>query len=488
MRFKHFLLPIFILLVISLNGQTGGKPAVKKPQPLDLKIHILGLKSGSCLLGYHYGDKNSIIDTAIVDANGNLEFKDTAALPGGIYFVLLPSKKYFEIILTDNQKFSVETDTIDFIRGMKITGNKENQYFYEYLNYLSDQQKLIEPIQAQSKKTKNRDTLAMLQRKSNAIDSTVRAYKRAYYKTKHPETFMAEVLAAMDEPDQIPFNKCPRKPDGKIDSTYNYVNFKNHYWDGMNFSDDRLIRTPVYANKMKFYLEKLTAPHPDSIIKACDWLIEKTRPSKELFKYTVSSLTVQYETSKVMGYDAIFVHLVDTYYKTNQVWWVGEEQETKIINRSNQLAFTLLGKSAVNIMMKDTSGQMQVLQAVQAKYTIVIFWEPTCSHCKKEIPLLKTYYDSLRAAGVSIEVFAIRSDMDSVNWKTFIKDHHLTWINVAARDAQELATAKYYYDVYSTPTLYLTDEKKVIFGKRLDIDGLRSVLNRRIDQDKKKSK
>lgn len=484
---KRIFFPLFFVFVITgfLHAQSAAKGASKKQQPLDLKVHINGMKSGQCLLGYHYGDKNSIIDTAKVDANGWMEFKDTAAVPGGIYFVVLPSKKYFEIILTDNQKFTVETDTVDFIRTMKVSGNKENQFFYEYLNYLSSKQKEIEPIQAKIKQAKNKDTIVMLQKKSAAIDSTVKAYKRAYYKTKHPETFMASVLSAMDEPDQIPYSKAPKKADGTIDSTFNYWNFRNHYWDGMNFSDDRLIRTPVYANKMKFYMEKLTAPHPDSIMKAADWLIEKTRPSKELFKYTLSVLTVQYETSKVMGYDAIFVHFVDKYYKTNQVWWISEEQKKKIIDRSNQISYTLLGKSAVNLMMKDTAGRMQILQTVQAKYTVIIFWEPTCSHCKKEIPMLKTYYDSLRAAGVSFEVYAIRSDMDSVNWKTFIKEHKLNWINVAARDAQELATAKYYYDVYSTPTLYLVDEKKTIFGKRLDMDGIRSVMNRKIEQDKK---
>ncbi|CAN5793744.1 hypothetical protein BH11BAC7_BH11BAC7_20600 [soil metagenome] len=487
MQLKRIFFPLFCAFAITgfLHAQTAGKSAVKKPQPLDLKVHINGLKNAQCLLGHHYGDKNSIVDTAKTDASGWMEFKDTAARPGGIYFVVLPGKKYFEIILSDNQKFTVETDTVDFIRTMKVTGNKENQYFYEYLNYLSSQQKSMEPIQAKIKQTKNKDSIVMLQRKAAVIDSTVKAYKRAYYKTKHPETFMASVLSAMDEPDQVPYSKAPKKADGTIDSTFNYWNFRNHYWDGMNFSDDRLVRTPVYANKMKFYMDKLTAPHPDSIMKAADWLIDKTMASKELFKYTLSYLTVQYETSKVMGYDAIFVHLVDRYYKTHQAWWVGEEQTTKIINRSNQISYTLLGKTAVNMMMNDTTGHMQILQAVPAKYTVIIFWEPTCSHCKKEIPLLKTYYDSLRAAGISFEVFAIRSDMDSVNWKTFIREHKLTWINVAARDAQELATAKYYYDVYSTPTLYVVDEKKTIFGKRLDIDGLRSVMSRRIEQDKK---
>lgn len=479
---------MLFLVAIPVFGFAQKTANSKKPQPFDLKVHVKGLTSGDALLASHYGDKQIMYDTVKVDANGNFEFKDTVAKPGGIYLVGLPGKKYFEIILTDEQKFSLETDTADLIKNMKVTGSKENQYFYEYLNYLNLRQKEMEAIQAKSKATKNKDSLALFQKKSAAVDSVVKAYKRDYYKKKHPETFMAKVLHAMDEPDQIPYSQCPKKADGTIDSLYNYRNFKAHYWDGMDFTDDRLIRTPVYANKLKFFMEKLTSPDPDSIIVACDWIIEKSRPSKELFQYTVSRLTVNYETSKIMGYDKIFVHLVNTYYKTGQVWWVSDEQMTKIINRANQLNYTLLGNQAVNLMMQDTSKIVVPISSIEAKYCVIIFWDPTCSHCKKEIPLLKAYYDSLQKAGISIQVYAIYSELDYPTWKKYIRDNHLTWINVAAKDEQELATAKYYYDVYSTPTMYLTDEHKTFIGKRLDVEGLKSVLNRRIEQDKKKSK
>ncbi len=485
---------VFIALQSTLFAQTPVKSKANKPDILHLKIHIKGMTGGECLLANHYGDKQFIQDTAKIDANGWMEFRDTAAMPGGIYLVVLPSKKYFELILTDQQKFSVETDTVDMVKNMKITGNKENEYFYEYLNYLSTQQKKAEPVQNLIKITHSKDSLATLYKQTAAIDSTVKVYKRAYYKSKHPETFMAEVLAAMDEPDNIPYAKCPRKADGTIDSTYNYWNFRNHYWDGMNFSDDRLIRTPVYHGKMKFYLEKLTPAHPDSIMASVDWLIEKARPSKELFKYTVYYTTSTYEISKIMGYDAIFVHIVDKYYKTNQAWWISDAQKKKIIDRANQVSYTLLGKTAVNIAFNDTAGKPRTLQSVNAKYTLVIFWEPSCGHCKKEIPIIQAYYDSLHAAGISFEVYAIVADAyseggktDMKGWKTFVKDHKLQWINVAAKNAQELANSKYYYDVYSTPTVYLLDEKKVIIGKRLDGEGLKGFLNHRIEEDKKKT-
>jgi thiol-disulfide isomerase/thioredoxin len=484
---KRKLLSILALLLLGAN--LFSQTTVKKAQPLDLKVHVNGLNRGYLLLAYFFADQNRVLDTAWVDAKGNASFQADTAAPGGIYMVVLPSKMPFQLIIADEQKFSVDVaDTNDMINSIKISGSKENSYFYEYQRYLGEQQKIVEPYQKALRSTKDKDSTKMLQQKITAIDSVVKIYKRDYYKKKHPETFMAKVLAAMDEPDPIPYDKCPRKANGQIDSSYNYWNFRNHYWDGMDFTDDRMIRTPVYHNKMKFFLDKLISPHPDSIIVALDWLIAKCRPSKELFKYTIYYCTYSYESSKIMGYDAIFVHLVNTYYKTGQTWWVADDQMKKITKRSDQVGYTLLGRPAVNLNLYDTTTTNVVpLYSLKAKYTIVIFWDPTCSHCKKEIPELKEYYDSLRKAGVDIEVYAIYSEMDYPSWKAYIKEHHLTWKNVCAKTEQELATAKYYYDVFSTPTLYLLNDKKEIFAKRLDVPGLKGFLNRRIEEDKKKA-
>ncbi|HEU4719173.1 MAG TPA: thioredoxin-like domain-containing protein [Bacteroidia bacterium] len=491
---KTQLITLFIsLLTLSAWAQTPAgksKAPVKKQVPLDLKVKMKGVTGGYCILAHHYGDKQLIQDSVKVGPDGTMEFKDTAAVPGGIYMVFTPDrKKYFEVILTDNQKFSLETDTADFVNSMKVTGNDENKFFYEYLVFLTAQQKKVQPLQdalAKARADKNADSVAMLTKKISDIDSVVKQYKRDYYQKKHPETFMAKVLHLMDEPDPLP--KDPVKyPNDSIYGVANYWNFRNHYWDGMDFSDDRLMYTPVYASKLKFYLDKLIPQHPDSITAACDDIINRTRPSKELFKYTLIYTTYNYESSKIMGYDAIFVHLVETYYRTGQVWWVGDEQMTKILNRSTQLSYSLIGKPAINLMLQDSNGVVKPLGAVNAKYTVVIFWDPTCSHCKKEVPVLKHYYDSLRTAGVSVQVYAVYSELDYKGWKAYIKEHNLNWINVCGKDAQELGTAKYYYDVYSTPTIYLLNDKKEILGKRFDVDGLQTFLNRQIMLDQKKT-
>lgn len=45
----------------------------------------------------------------------------------------------------------------------------------------------------------------------------------------------------MNEPKVPPVSE---HPSGKYDSNFVYEYYKEHYWDGISFSDDRLVRTP----------------------------------------------------------------------------------------------------------------------------------------------------------------------------------------------------------------------------------------------------
>ncbi|GIR13408.1 MAG: hypothetical protein CM15mP23_19830 [Cryomorphaceae bacterium] len=51
-----------------------------------------------------------------------------------MYFVLLPNKQYFQLIIDETRNFSFETSKDNMIMDMKVQGSKENQLFYEYQN------------------------------------------------------------------------------------------------------------------------------------------------------------------------------------------------------------------------------------------------------------------------------------------------------------------------------------------------------------------
>lgn len=66
------------------------------------------MTGGQCLLGHHFGDKNSIIDTAKINTSGWMEFKNKEAVPGGIYFIVLPSKNILKLFLLMTKTFRLK--------------------------------------------------------------------------------------------------------------------------------------------------------------------------------------------------------------------------------------------------------------------------------------------------------------------------------------------------------------------------------------------
>jgi peroxiredoxin len=440
-----------------------------------IKVKFNGLADTTCYLGNYYGDKQYIKDTARIDSKGNCVFQGDEELSGGIYFIVLPSKKYFEIIINKEPFFSVESDTIDFADHMKIKGSEENQLFYEYLRYINVKQKEDEPLRNSLKKTKDKDSLDQLQKKHDAIEKEVQKYKLDFI-DKHPETFLAKVFKSSYEP-ELP--EAPLLANGKKDSVFIYRYYKKHFLDYIDFSDDRILRTPIFHNKLKQYFTTLVIQHPDSIIKEADLIINLARANKEMFKYVVWYVTNWSETSNIMGFDAIFVHMVEKYYMTNQAFWVSASNLEKINNRAKVLKNLLLGGKIPNITAQDTNGVYVTLYNVKAKYTILYFWDPDCGHCQKETPKLIALLDSLKNKNVAVYALCATQKFDE--WKKYIIENKLNWINVM--DIQGTTGYKTTYDIYSTPVVYLLDENKKILAKRLSADQVRDFLNMQIKKD-----
>jgi len=183
-----------------------------------------------------------------------------------------------------------------------------------------------------------------------------------------------------------------------------------------------------------------------------------------------------YESSNIMGMDAVFCELVDKYYVTKQVDWIDSTQFSNVVTKCTRLKPILLGKQAVPIELPDSTGKYIPLYSVKAKYTLLVFWEPGCGHCKKEIPkLAEEYHSKLKARG--LQVYAVNSETKADEWKKFIKEHNLDWINVHEPDDYKRAVAKHYYYIQSTPAMFLLDENKIIRAKRIDADKIEDIIN-----------
>jgi thiol-disulfide isomerase/thioredoxin len=469
MRYTHLTL-FFLSFALSFTGRSQSGHSIK--------VKIKPLKDSVVYIGHYYGDKTYVKDTARVDADGNAVFEGKEPLPGGIYLIVLPTKKFVEIVVDKEQHFSLETDTSDLVRKMKVKGSEENLHFYKYLVYISDRQKEIEPLRKLAAVTKDKDSLGNLQKEMGEIDKKVKAYKTAYIQ-EHPDFLMSKVFLASQDP-EVP--EAPKLPNGEKDPNFAYLYFKKHYFDQLDLSDDRMVRTPVFHNRVKFYLDKLTVQVPDSIIKEADYLISRTKGNKETFKYLVYYCTYTYETSPYMGMDAIFVHMADKYYETKQAYWVDSTSLTAILKKKDILKPLLIGKTAPPLTLPDTNGKPVAFKQIKSPYTILFFWDPECGHCKKSTPRLKAFYDKYKSKG--FEVYAVNIEENRDQWVKYIKDNGLNWINVT--NAEHRYYLKIYYDIYSTPVIYVLDENKKIIAKRIDAEKLEGYVENLLKQKENK--
>ncbi len=403
----------------------------------------------------------------IVDDKGDFHFEGDSLLPGGVYFVLMKDKKYFEFIIDKEQHFTMHTDTSNFIKNMKVTGSPENQLFYDYLNYAASKYDNLQKLQ-DSAKTPSQKIAA--KNKADSMNILVKKYKDDFV-AKHPDYFLAEIFKAAEYPD-VP--EAPTLPNGRKDSSFTYRYYKSHFFDNINFSDDRMVHTPpqIFFSRIKEYFSRLTFQTPDSVNAAADYIISKARKSPDMFKFLVNYVSYQYETSNIMGMDAVFVHMVKTYYTPQIATWESASHLEKMRERADQLDPILIGKKAISLVLPDTSNVITPFDSIRARYTILYFWDYDCGLCQKETPQLVKWYDSVKTQG--IEVYAVQTNSDVSKWKEYIKKHKLDCINVA--DIFHTSNFKQEYDVISTPMIYVLDENKYIIAKKIDVKDLNGVL------------
>lgn len=304
LKTKSFSLGLLACILVSVKVHSA-------PIRHKLTFTIKGFENTKCYLGCHYGDKDYLQDSTMTDAKGNFEFSGENELPGGVYFILFKNRKYFEFIIDKDQQFSMRGDAINFFTSMKISGSEENSLFYQYLNYVAQKHREVDKYKAENNKA--------------AIDSTREQIKRykADFRQKHPDMLLSAILKAADEPD-VPL--YPKLPNGQVDSNYPYQYYKAHYFDNIDFSEDRLVRSPVLYPRIKEYLTKLTDQTPDSVIAAADYLVGKAKANKEMFKSLVVYITSSYEATDIMGMEAVFVHMVNKYYTPELAYWLSATQ------------------------------------------------------------------------------------------------------------------------------------------------------------------
>ncbi len=445
----------------------------------EIKVTLKPLKNQYIYLGHYYGKQMPIIDSVLLNEKSEGVFKGSKKLGGGIYLVGYPDRaRNFEVLVDKMQKFFVLADT-NRTKRISFINSPENTAFLSYQDFMMMNGKLLESLSMQRSQSGAADSIK-LTAQMEAVNASVKKYRTEII-SKDGNSLLATLLKGMREP-EVPQNNAAAKSD----SLFAYKYYKNHYWDGVNFYDERLVRTPFFEARVDKYFEQLVYPSADSVIKEIDWMMGYASINEEMQKFLLLKFINRYLNQKFMWEDAVFVHLYEKFIAQKEYTWLTEKGKKMITDRAYSLMANITGNPAANIELNDVTGKPLSLYDLQAPFVLVTIWDPTCSHCKETLPKLDSLYRSKwKAMGLKIFSMAKETDGTKQTWLSFIKDYKLTdWTHVYYSKTEEkkrvdagIPGYSQLYDVQSFPTLYLLDKDKKIIAKKLTEKQVDEILD-----------
>lgn len=237
-----------------------------------------------------------------------------------------------------------------------------------------------------------------------------------------------------------------------------------HFWDQFDMQDTALVKNPEKGEQQLADFLGLLTKTPDSATrdKAAAIMLDKAKVNRTSFDYFIKQYEhYLYDGNSPMrndiAYESVLRYLINTAVLTD-LEKEGYRPTYKLVrqNRVNQ--------TATDFSFELPNGQKQKLSETDAKFMLLMFYDPDCSHCKETIHQLRDNPQLVQLfTQLQIQIVAIDPWGDRSKWKQYQSELSYQWINGLDTDRQILSANL--YDLKASPTIYLLDEHKKVLLK-----------------------
>jgi len=467
---KMYKCVIYLFFVITLPGFG---------QAFHMELKLTPAVGETIYLAQYYLGNIYAKDTLQLDHSGYGVFKADSLLPQGLYKIYLDQDHHFDILLGSDQQFRIKNNFFQ-TETMQVEGSEETAAFIEYTVFLkklkNEDTSLRDSMEFSGKEEREalEAELAGLTEKLHDYWDQIQSDLPGSFLARFVQANYIPVLDVSTLPEEVRSNDTLL-----FQAQFQYQ--QEHFWDHFDYTDERFLYTPFFKNRVETWFTKVLFQNYDSVKKPVIRLIEEVRPNKQIFQFVTSYFLNSSINSSIMGMDALFVDLARKYYLSGDAYWVTEETLSQIRDNVRFIENNLIGALAPDLTLEGFDGEYYHLHQVDAKYTLVLVYEPGCSHCNDFVPdLYSAVYQPFKEKG--LEVFAIYSMDNKEEWGEFLTKHKLfDWINVW--DEHHASRFKILYDARKTPGVYVLDENKTIVAKGLSVEQLKFFLEQMMNEE-----
>ena len=415
--------------------------------------------------GTVFDDKNYIPKDTIKLYKGNYTVAAKKPIIGGIYFLYFPkSKQKVFFVLENLDSIKIEIRGTNYLDSTKFS-NKANQQFIEYQlleNKLSNYDTMYVAELAKGKKFNLAQKAAFFQPKTSQLIS----YRTTLLKNLKQVNALFLHLNTLNI------------LDSSVPSRKNY-NGRNELIKRIDFKNPKLLFTPNIKNVLNEYYSYYPL-QADSLNKGLDTVMNKVDGKSNMSMYITDYFIKLLHNREIVNNTEAYTYYLEKYilnqkYKISDIKQLGQLKSELANLKSLQLQDT-----CVNMILKDTAGQLQNLQefASQNKFTLIIFYDPTCEHCKVELPKMDSTINLLENTyNIKVGRYAVCNEpnLPVSIWKDFIVKYNLSknYINVNLGNNMDLRKS---YDAFTNPIFYLVNYKGILLGKKLSPQTVRNLI------------
>ena len=415
--------------------------------------------------GTVFDDKNYIPKDTIKLYKGNYTVAAKKPIIGGIYFLYFPKSKQKVFFSLENlDSIKVEIRGANYLDSIKFS-NKVNQQFVEY--------QLLE------KKLSNYDTnYAAELAKGKKFNL---AQKAAFFqpKTSQLVSYRTTLLKNLKQVNALFVHiNTLNILDSSVPSRKNYIG-RNELIKRIDFKNPKLLFTPNIKNVLNEYYSYYPL-QADSLNKGLDTVMNKVDGKSNMSMYITDYFIKLLHNREIVNNTEAYTYYLEKYI-LNQKYKISDiKQLDQLKTELANLKSLQLQDTCVNMILKDTAGQVQNLQefASQNKFTLIIFYDPTCEHCKVELPKMDSTINLLENTyNIKVGRYAVCNEpsLPASIWKDFIVKYNLNknYINVNLANNMDLRKS---YDAFTKPIFYLVNNKGILLGKKLSPQTVRNLI------------
>ena len=376
---------------------------------VNIDVKINDINDTILYLMKYKSDKTQIIINSSTIASGNKTFKSPNNYDEGIY-VIADSKQnpIFEILIGNDQKFSIHVKELMDLDSYKVKGCKETLGYFKIYSKTIHENLYIKALESE---------IEHFPDNAKKIDSI----KKELY----------EYQESMLSKDQSSF----------LNTYIKYIEEKpaTQYFEDLPLCDTRVLNSRLLKNKLDEYFNNyMSEQNPDIICQNIDNIISRTNDCHEVRDYIL-----WYLYSKYFDNDLIYIHLSDNYFSKLEINNLTENIRNKIIKRGNILRDITIGSLSPTFSYIDDNGNQINLEEIKGKNIILFFYKPDCQRCIRDKRILR----QIKEREKYLRILYI--DISEDNYSNVSQDI----INQ--------------YDITVTPTIYVLDKEKKIIAKNI---------------------